>query len=234
LKKLMMLAAMLAMVMVAAVPALAQDASTGDDNSIDDSNNVDVNGDDNNVGINDCQQFLQQSVLQSSNQSAAVSGDGEIAQGGNNVSAEQYQACINALENDVNGDEDQYEVIVDEDEDGVADEGDECVGVQYGEADNGSELNQNQQVCVEDSEQSITTTDTVDIDGDGDVAETSASAAASAASSSSSSASSGSGSSGGGSGSTTQLPATGGVSLLTLGAGALLVGGGLVARRIVR
>jgi hypothetical protein len=41
----------------------------------------------------------------------------------------------------------------------------------------------------------------------------------------------GGGAAGGGGG---QLPATGGISLLTLGAGALLVAGGLVARRIVR
>jgi len=40
--------------------------------------------------------------------------------------------------------------------------------------------------------------------------------------------------SGGSSSSSSSLPATGGISLLTLGAGALLVAGGLVARRIVR
>jgi hypothetical protein len=55
----------------------------------------------------------------------------------------------------------------------------------------------------------------------------------SSGSSSGSSGSSSGGSSSGG-GTTTVLPATGGASLLVLGAGALLVAGGLVARRIVR
>jgi hypothetical protein len=44
----------------------------------------------------------------------------------------------------------------------------------------------------------------------------------------------GGGGAGGGGGGGTTLPETGGASLLALGAGALLVGGGLVARRLIR
>jgi LPXTG-motif cell wall-anchored protein len=61
-----------------------------------------------------------------------------------------------------------------------------------------------------------------DVNGDGEVATSSAAASASASSSASSSSESGA----------AELPDTGGASLFTLGAGALLVGGGLLARRI--
>jgi LPXTG-motif cell wall-anchored protein len=60
---------------------------------------------------------------------------------------------------------------------------------------------------------------------------------ASASASASASAGGGGGGGGGGAASATALPATGGMvpsSVLALGAGALLVGGGLLARRIVR
>ena len=73
----------------------------------------------------------------------------------------------------------------------------------------------------------------IDVDGDGDVDEDDAAASASA----SASAEAGSSASSGGeaaAASSGTLPDTGGASLITLGAGALLVAGGLVARRIVR
>ncbi|CAN5547474.1 hypothetical protein BH24ACT22_BH24ACT22_15010 [soil metagenome] len=119
---------------------------------------------------------------------------------------------------DVNqGGEDAGDVVVLDDEDGellVVIEGVEIVDV--------------------DGDGVITTLDVIifeedcgcDVDGDGAVASASAAAASASASASSSS---GSSSSGGGT-----LPDTGGASLFTLGAGALLVGGGLLARRIFR
>ena len=67
-----------------------------------------------------------------------------------------------------------------------------------------------------------------------DDAEAEASAEASASAGSSSGGSSSGGSSSGSAASSGTLPDTGGASLITLGAGALLVAGGLVARRIVR
>ena len=94
------LAVMAAMLSVMAVPAFAQDATTGDDNSVDNSNNIIVRGDDNQVGLNSSSQTLNQNVTQNSNQEAIVMGDGEIAQGGNSVSATQNQYNVNFLADD--------------------------------------------------------------------------------------------------------------------------------------
>jgi len=74
----------------------------------------------------------------------------------------------------------------------------------------------------------------VDDDDDGDTVVVDGTASASASGSASSSASASASSSASASAATAVLPATGGSSLLALGAGALLVAGGLLARRIVR
>ncbi|QIN80257.1 hypothetical protein GBA65_18985 [Rubrobacter marinus] len=186
-KKLMMLAALLAMVLVAAAPALAQDAVIeGDDESVTDETSATA-GDNSQVAVNDCEQVLDQVAYQYNNPVANISGDeNEVAQGGNGVDAEQVQYCVNLLQGGFN------EVDVDEDDDGVVEE------------------------------------------GEGDAAAAAAAAAASGSGASAGAGASAGGSSAGGSASAGELPATGGVSLLTLGAGALLVAGGLVARRIVR
>ena len=175
-KKLMMLAAMLAMVLVAAAPALAQDEEI--------------------IGATD-------------------------------QSAESVQYCLSFfddqdLEQNVSGDENETGAINNQQQ--------YCEQViQNAQADDGSIA-----ANLNDSEIAVD----VDEDGDVDEADAEAAAAASAAASASAGASAGSGSSAGSSAGSSssagQLPATGGVSLLTLGAGALLVAGGLVARRIVR
>ena len=173
-KKLMMLAAMLAMVLVAAVPALAQDTET--------------------IGATDQSITTEQYCL-------AAFGDQDLEQ---NVSGDENET--GAINN-----QQQY-----------------CAQLaQNAQADDGSIA-----ANLNDSEISV------DVDGDGDVdeadAEAAAAASAAASASAGASAGSGSGASAGSSSSAGELPATGGVSLLTLGAGALLVAGGLVARRIVR
>ena len=181
-KKLMMLAALLAMVLVAAAPALAQAPSVdlGDDNSTvqygDEASAT--GGDQSQNAVNQCEQILDQAVEQENNlsgdQNATATANGEGDAGAaagndqdNTVTAEQVQYCVNVLQGGI-----------------VADDASVAAGGD------------------------------VDVDGDVDEADAEAAAAASA--------------------SAGELPATGGVSLLTLGAGALLVAGGLVARRIVR
>jgi len=93
----------------------------------------------------------------------------------------------------------------------------------------------------EDGDGTISVDEEVVVSGGGDDDEGSASASSSSSASSSASASSSSSASSSASASSSSsasasavLPETGGASLLALGAGALLVAGGLLARRIVR
>ncbi len=87
-RKLMMLAAMLAMMLVVAVPAFAQDATIeGDDESITNETSATV-GDNSQLALNSSSQTLDQTAYQYNNPEVDISGDdNEVAQGGNGVSA---------------------------------------------------------------------------------------------------------------------------------------------------
>ncbi|QIN79241.1 hypothetical protein GBA65_12750 [Rubrobacter marinus] len=202
-KKLMMLAAMLAMALVAAAPALAQDAVIeGDDESSTDETSVEA-GQYSQVAVNDCEQVLDQVAYQYNAPVADVSGDeNEVAQGGNGVDAEQVQYCVNLLQGGFN------EADVDEDDDGVVEEGEGAAAAAAAAASASS--------------------------GEESSGEESSSEESSSSEEESSSESSEEESSGEEEESSEELPETGGFGLLTLGAGALLVAGGVVARRIVR
>ena len=220
-KKLMMLAALLAMVLVAAAPALAQAPSVDLGDEGDDNSSVQygdeasaTGGDQSQNAVNQCEQVLDQAVDQNNTISgdqtatATASGDGDAgAAAGNDqdntVTAEQVQYCVNVLQGGIVADDGSIAAGGDVETDGVDNDEDGAVD----EAD-GSEASAS--------------------------AAASSSAAAGSSAGSSSAGSSSAGSSSAGSSSAGELPATGGVSLLTLGAGALLVAGGLVARRIVR
>ena len=111
-RKIMMLAAMLAMVLVAAAPALAQGpfVDLGDDNSTvlyGDETSA-QGGDQSQNAVNDSEQYLFQDVDQSNtiigDQTATATGTGEGDVGAaagngqnNSVSAEQTQYSVNAL-----------------------------------------------------------------------------------------------------------------------------------------
>ena len=88
------------MVSATTMPAFAQDATTGDDNSVDNSVNIRVRGDDNQVAVNNSSQTHNQDATIASNQEVTVNGDGEIAQGGNSISASQTQYNVNFLADD--------------------------------------------------------------------------------------------------------------------------------------
>ena len=172
-----MLAAMLAMVLVAAAPALGQATAIDDtqDTSYEDSFNT--------ICPQVVAAFGAQTNYGDANAAAADESEAAavVAQEFG-LSVEQVNACLGGLA--AGGD-----VNVDDDDDG--DDGDTVVVV----------------------------------DG---------TASASASGSASSSASASASSSASASAATAVLPETGGSSLLALGAGALLVAGGLLARRIVR
>jgi LPXTG-motif cell wall-anchored protein len=183
----MLLAAMLAMVLVAAAPALAQSTAIQYDNSVSDDDTLTE------ICTNVADASASQVQYGDAN-AASVEGDAvaEIAQE-LGISQEQVNECLNTV---LAGDlvvEDDADV----DEDGDVDETD-----------------------VEIAEEEVACG--CDVNGDGEVATAAAAASASASSSASSSSESGA----------AELPDTGGASLFTLGAGALLVGGGLLARRI--
>ena len=171
-RKVMLLAAMLAMVLAAAAPALAQVTVAGDDNT--------------SAQYVDCSQVQAALGVQYGDQNAAANDD-SVAAAANELGITQNQvnACLGEV-SDVNQGEDAVgDVIIDE---------------------NGTVI------AYEDG-----------------------SASASAASGGSASAASeGSAAAGSAAAATETLPETGGASLLALGAGALLVAGGLLARRIVR
>jgi hypothetical protein len=172
----MLLAAMLAMVLVAAAPALAQVNIEGDEGDTTTTNQY-----------VDCTQVQAAAADQNQYGDANAGADDEseavadIAQE-LGISQEAVQNCIAGDDNNVG--------VGDVDGDGAVED-----------------------VAV----------DGVDNDGDGAVDEADGTEAA-AASSSAASSSAAAG--------TSVLPDTGGASLFTLGAGALLVGGGLLARRI--
>ncbi|QIN78217.1 hypothetical protein GBA65_06500 [Rubrobacter marinus] len=97
-RKLMMLAAVLAMMLATAVPAFAQDATIeGDDESVTEEIFL-FAGDNSQVALNDSSQSLDQTVFQYNNPVVNIDGDdNEVAQGGNGVSAEQEQFNANVL-----------------------------------------------------------------------------------------------------------------------------------------
>ena len=205
----MMLAALLAMVLVAAAPALAQDVTfegDGDDNS---------QGDD---ATNQTAESVQYCLALFGDQNANIEQNvtGDENETGAAIGQEQAQYCNQVIQNaladdgSVAANANDVEVDgVDNDEDGAVDEGD------------GSEASAAAAAAAAAAASS----------GSGSAAAGAGAAAGSGGSAAGAGAAAGSGGSAGGAG---QLPATGGASLLTLGAGALLVGGGLVARRIVR
>jgi len=203
LRKMMMLAAMLAMVLVAAAPALAQDDE----------------GTTANLAGVDCAQILQQ--VGGDQYAGAVGGDGEgdtAAANEQEFSAEQVQQCI-ALAGENNA--------------AAANVGDTTVVAEEGDsgdehADHESEDSGDEHAAHEGEDS-----------GDDSGAEASAGGAEAEAGDSEGGDDSGEemGESEEGEdseGSMSVLPDTGGYSLIALGAGALLVAGGLVARRIVR
>ena len=195
-RKVMLLAAMLAMVLAAAAPAFAQAV-------------IEDDGDDGNTNVQyvDCSQVQAAAAAQGQYGDANAAADDESVAIANisqdlDITQNQVNACLGGIEdsNIAQGGENGG-VIFDVDDDGVDDDGDGAVDEDEGSASASAS-------AVAD----------VDDDGDGAVDEGSASASASAVADDD----------------VAELPETGGASLLALGAGALLVAGGLVARRIVR
>lgn len=193
LRKVMLLAAMLAMVLAAAVPAFAQ------------ANAVQYDGDDETATFCNQVQAITGDINQGQygDANAAATDDSEaVAAAANelNVSQEQVLNCFVGENNGVNqqGNVGTVGVAdVDDDADGVVDE------------DDGTETE-----VIED--------DGTVVAADDDDATVVAAEEGSASAAAATAAAAG------------ELPETGGASLLALGAGALLVAGGLVARRIVR
>ncbi len=189
-RKVMLLAAMLAMVLAAAAPVFAQ--------------NTDVTGDENNLDVtreNQGGDVQYNAVCQN-----IIGSFGDITQSQSGDASAVADASADA-DDDSNANADSEAVAEVAQEQGVSI----------------AQVNQCLNDFDEDGNGTVTVDETV-------VAEGSASASSSASSSASASASSSASSSA----ATTTLPETGGASLLALGAGALLVAGGLVARRIVR
>jgi hypothetical protein len=186
-RKVMLLAAMLAMVLAAAAPVFAQ--------------STEIDGDENEV-TNEGADTQYNAVCQN-----IIGSIGDITQ---NQSG-QADAVSNAS------------ATADDDSEATADS--EAV----------AEVAQEQGVTIEQVNECLNDFD-VDDDGVVDVDETVVTVSAAADDEGSASAAAGSASAAAGSASAAAevLPETGGASLLALGAGALLVAGGLVARRIVR
>ena len=213
LRKLMLLAAMLAMVLVAAAPALAQNTQTQ-------YQNADVDGDEN-LTQQQAAQIVQDCRTILNNQYGEIGGDVDITGAECQAIINQVQAGDDALGavNAVNGGVDEVveddaveddvveddvveeEVVlapaedaIDNDEDGVVDEADgtevEVVETNAVDDDEDGAVDEDGELVVVVAEEEV-------VDEDAAV-----------------------------------LPDTGGASLFTLGAGALLVGGGLLARRI--
>ena len=199
-KKLMLLAAMLAMALVAAAPALAQ--NTGGQYAI------------------GCVQI----------QNAVQEVTGQYATGGTNT-AGQYNVVddvdidVDVMQPGGGGDDTQRNANVDA---GFAQYN---VAVQSADATITNTLTPTQYANCESVIAQYQGVGDVDDDDTATTSTTTTTTSGGGSSSGGGGASSGGTSSGGGA---TALPATGGASLLALGAGALLVGGGLLARRIVR
>ncbi len=248
----MLLAAMLAMVLVAAAPALAQDATAGDDGTA-------TGGDVTNTET----QYQNQAaaILQACGNVTVAGGqyDSDVTVGDITVGPVECQAIINqvqagedavgavnavlgegtvtgatggddAVQDDVVVDDDAVQdddVVVDDadvDEDGTITEDDAAVAEE--EAATGTDVNEDGAVAsasasafasafasaIAEGATEAEATEVAEVEA-AEVAEVVESEAAEDAD-------------------VTVLPDTGGASLFTLGAGALLVGGGLLARRI--
>ena len=212
-RKMMLLAAMLAMVLVAAMPALAQDTEIdGDENVVtnegDDTqynavcqNIIGSIGDINQTqyGNSDAVSDANANADDDSEATANSEAVAEVAQE-QDVTIAQVNECLNDFDVDDNGVVDVVEIV-------EVVEGEKVVKVVDGE----------EVVTVVSEEGEV-------------VATVSASATASATASASAASASGSASAA----AVTELPETGGATLLALGAGVMLAGGGLVARRMMR
>ena len=201
-RKMMLLAAMLAMVLAAAMPALAQDTEIDGDENVVTNEGADTQYNavcQNIIGsIGDINQSQYgQSNAVATDDSEAVA---EVAQE-QDVTIAQVNRCLNDFDVDDNGVVDVVEIV---------------------EVVEGEKV-----VKVVDGEEVVTVVSEGEV-----VATVSASAAASGSASASASAASASGSAS--VAAVTELPETGGATLLALGAGVLLAGGGLVARRMMR
>ena len=186
-RKVMLLAAMLAMVLAAAAPVFAQD--------------TDIDGDEN-----------------------VVTNEGADTQ--YNAVCQNIIGSIGDITQNQSGDADAVS-------DATATADDESEATADSEAV--AEVAQEQGVTIEQVNECLNDFD-VDDDGGVDVDETVVTVSAAAEADATAVAAAGSASAAAGSASAAAevLPETGGASLLALGAGALLVAGGLVARRIVR
>ena len=204
-RKLMLLAAMLAMVLVVAAPALAQDATAGDiDESVNDSFNTEVQ-------YADCD-VVQAAVANQYGGDATASGDAAAASVANELGISQ-EAVVACLDSTADTGDDTIVVPVAPVEDGIDNDGDGTV----------DEADDSEVVAVETNGNDDDADGTVDEAGEDVAVEVAESDDAADTSDTSDAAESAD---------VTVLPDTGGASLFTLGAGALLVGGGLLARRI--
>ncbi|MGB3681045.1 MAG: hypothetical protein WA990_01025 [Rubrobacteraceae bacterium] len=188
-RKLMLLAAMLAMVLVAAAPALAQDATAGDDGTATggDVTTTDTQYQNQTAAIvQDCRTYV--------NNAQYGDAGGDIVTG-INVTGAQCQAIINQVQ--------------------AGEDANSAVNAVLGTDGTGGEVVDDSGVVVYENG--------VDDDADGVVDEADGSEEAAVVAEADA---------GADAGAVTTLPDTGGASLFTLGAGALLVGGGLLARRI--
>ncbi len=191
-KKVMLLAAMLAMVLAAAAPAFAQSVNAGDDVVVNDAGDVEYNA--------VCQNILGSIGDIDSGNTANAGADADASVGADDsaISVDNAAAADIAQESGV-----------------TIEQANECLNQTDLDGDGFVEV-----VELEKLGFVVTKAGVVVVKGS---VSASASASASASSSASASASA-----------TATLPETGGASLFALGAGALLVAGGLVARRIVR
>ena len=191
-RKLMLLAAMLAMVLVAAAPALAQDATAGDDGTA-------TGGD------------VSNTETQYQNQVAALVQDCSVtvSQYGGDATAGD-DSTITTNFGDVTGA--QCQAILSQ-----VQAGEDAVSAVNAVLGDGTVT----AATAGEDAAAAASTDAVDNDSDGVVDEADGSEEVAVAESSDDS-----------SDDAAVLPDTGGASLFTLGAGALLVGGGLLARRI--
>jgi hypothetical protein len=216
LKKLMLMASMLAMVLLAASPVMAQ-ATGGSGGDASDDSIGGAGGDATNAEYNLCQNIIGDITVGQYNDATNTAGDDVAVQGvdgdGNALSLSQDEAQAIAQENNTTIDIVQScfsegintgEIVA----------GDDAVDVGPAAEDN------NGDGVVDEA-------DDVNNDGVVDEADTEASAEAGDAAASAEAGDAEAGA-------VAVLPDTGGASLFTLGAGALLVAGGLLARRIVR
>ena len=211
-RKMMLLAAMLAMVLAAAMPALAQDTEIDGDENVVTNEGADTQynavcqniigsiGDINQTqyGNSDAVSDANANADDDSEATANSEAVAEVAQE-QDVTIAQVNECLNDFDVDDNGVVDVVEIV---------------------EVVEGEKV-----VKVVDGEEVVTVVSEGEV-----VATVSASASASATASASAASASGSASVA----AVTELPETGGATLLALGAGVLLAGGGLVARRMMR